>query len=143
MAADIPLTMDPAAYALLVEGGVDDRLARHIASLFVRDPLVIFSEKIQQVDDESEWWCHDDDERWPRVHCAPAAVCVRALPVPVPALPFVLPPLSSHGVRLPPLLRPPPPRPAGASDHFENIQSTNWRSVRWKPPPPDPKIDMG
>eukprot|EP00750_Incisomonas_marina_P016611 INCI19219.2.p1 GENE.INCI19219.2~~INCI19219.2.p1 ORF type:complete len:693 (+),score=109.86 INCI19219.2:212-2290(+) len=24
------------------------------------------------------------------------------------------------------------------SDHFENIQSTNWQSVRWKPPPPTP-----
>lgn len=22
------------------------------------------------------------------------------------------------------------------TDHFENIQSTNWNSVRWKPPPP-------
>ena len=21
-------------------------------------------------------------------------------------------------------------------DHFENIQSTNWQTVRWKPPPP-------
>ena len=21
------------------------------------------------------------------------------------------------------------------SDHFENIQSTNWQTVRWKPPP--------
>ena len=24
------------------------------------------------------------------------------------------------------------------SDHFENIQSTNWQTVRWKPPPPPP-----
>lgn len=23
------------------------------------------------------------------------------------------------------------------TDHFENIQSTNWQTVRWKPPPPD------
>lgn len=21
-------------------------------------------------------------------------------------------------------------------DHFENLQSTNWQTVRWKPPPP-------
>ena len=31
------------------------------------------------------------------------------------------------------------------TEHFENIQSTNWNSVRWKPPPPahgptDPRI---
>jgi glutamate--cysteine ligase catalytic subunit len=33
---------------------------------------------------------------------------------------------------------------ATRTDHFENIQSTNWNSVRWKPPPPrtngDPHI---
>lgn len=28
-----------------------------------------------------------------------------------------------------------------AVDHWENLQSTNWQSVRWKPPPPD--TDMG
>ncbi|CAM9912059.1 unnamed protein product, partial [Discosporangium mesarthrocarpum] len=32
-----------------------------------------------------------------------------------------------------------------STDHFENIQSTNWQTVRWKPPPPrekpeDPRI---
>ena len=26
------------------------------------------------------------------------------------------------------------------SDHFENIQSTNWQSVRFKPPPPHSNI---
>lgn len=26
---------------------------------------------------------------------------------------------------------------ATRTDHFENVQSTNWRSMRWKPPPPD------
>ena len=25
---------------------------------------------------------------------------------------------------------------AKATDHWENIQSTNWNTVRWKPPPP-------
>lgn len=25
---------------------------------------------------------------------------------------------------------------ATATEHFENIQSTNWQTVRWKPPPP-------
>jgi hypothetical protein len=24
-------------------------------------------------------------------------------------------------------------------EHFENIQSTNWQTVRWKPPPPRTK----
>ena len=30
-----------------------------------------------------------------------------------------------------------------ATDHFENIQSTNWNSVRWKPPPSPNPHDIG
>ena len=26
-------------------------------------------------------------------------------------------------------------------DHFENIQSTNWQTMRFKPPPPGTRID--
>ena len=54
--------------------GLSDRLAYHIASLFVRDAMVIYSNSIEL----------DDKE-------------------------FV--------------------------DHFENLQSTNWNSMRFKPPP--------
>jgi hypothetical protein len=73
---DVPLEYDVGAYARLLEAGVDARLARHVAHLFIRDPLVIFSERV-----------HVDD--------------------------------------------------AATMEHFENIQSTNWRSMRWKPPPSD------
>lgn len=72
---DIPLQYDEESYAKLVEAGLDDRLAKHVAHLFIRDPLVIFKERTDTVDDTI------------------------------------------------------------SSEHFENIQSTNWRSVRWKPPP--------
>jgi len=58
----------------LTQAGVDEVLAQHIAHLFVRDPLVIYRERVE-LDDERE------------------------------------------------------------TDHFENIQSTNWQTVRWKPPP--------
>jgi len=60
----------------LRRSGIDDVLAKHIAGLFVRDPLVIFAERVE-LDD--------------RVY----------------------------------------------NDHWENLQSTNWQSVRWKPPHPD------
>lgn len=63
----------------LVEGGVDELLAKHFAHLFIRDPIVIFSETLNQDDTKS-------------------------------------------------------------SDHFENIQSTNWQTVRFKPPPPESPI---
>jgi len=71
---DVHCPIDEASYATLRAGGVDEPLARHIAHLFVRDPLVIFSERIHIPDTTS-------------------------------------------------------------TDHFENIQSTNWQTVRWKPPP--------
>ncbi|CAG8459855.1 13849_t:CDS:10 [Funneliformis caledonium] len=57
--------------------GIDELLARHVAHLFIRDPLVIFKELVDQNDD---------------------------------------------------------------SDHFENIQSTNWQTMRFKPPPPNSNI---
>ncbi len=70
----IPLKVDPDIINMLKEGGVDDRLAYHIAGLFVRDPLVVF-EKAIYVDDSKE------------------------------------------------------------TNHFENLQSTNWNAIRFKPPP--------
>jgi len=70
---------DEKAYKKLLSEGVDETLAKHIAHLFIRDPLVIYSDKIK-IDDEK------------------------------------------------------------ASDHFENIQSTNWQTMRFKPPPPGSNI---
>lgn len=58
---------------LINEGKLDKYLANHFAHLFIRDPLVIFNERIDQ-DNELE------------------------------------------------------------NDHFENIQSTNWQTLRFKPP---------
>ena len=55
---------------------MDDLLATHFAHLFIRDPIVIFAEDLQELD------------------------------------------LSK-------------------TDHFENLQSTNWQHMRFKPPPPD------
>jgi len=72
---DLPLVLDERHVARLIEGGVDEALARHIAHLFARDPLVLFGDRL-----------HLDDE---------------------------------HDI-----------------DHWENLQSTNWQTLRWKPPPP-------
>jgi glutamate--cysteine ligase catalytic subunit len=76
---DVPLETNEQALALLREAGVDEVLARHIAHLWVRDPLVVYNESIY-VDDRSH------------------------------------------------------------TNHFENIQSTNWQTVRFKPPPPDTRL---
>ncbi|KAI9007113.1 glutamate-cysteine ligase-domain-containing protein [Gaertneriomyces semiglobifer] len=72
---DLNPPFDKTVFAKLVDGGIDERLAKHYAHLFIRDPLVIFRELLDQ-----------DNEL--------------------------------------------------SSDHFENIQSTNWQTMRFKPPPP-------
>lgn len=79
---DLDLVYDKEIYSKLKERGVDDLLSRHIAHLFIRDPLVIYSDKIE-LDNKTQ------------------------------------------------------------SNHFENIQSTNWQTVRFKPPPPLSKDEIG
>lgn len=76
---DPELIVDEKLKQKLLDGGMDDLLATHFAHLFIRDPLVIFSEDLKKLD------------------------------------------------------------PEGAN-HFENLQSTNWQHMRFKPPPPDADI---
>ncbi|XP_061392080.1 glutamate--cysteine ligase-like [Musca vetustissima] len=76
---DVPLTYDEQVYETLLDGGIDHLLAQHVAHLFIRDTVSLFSEKIHQNDEED-------------------------------------------------------------TDHFENIQSTNWQTMRFKPPPPNSSI---
>lgn len=47
---DIDLVYDKSIHHKLIKEGVDDKLAKHIAHLFIRDPLVIF-EELLNVDD--------------------------------------------------------------------------------------------
>jgi len=76
---DIDLVYDEDIYHNLIQHNIDELLAKHIAHLFIRDPLVIFNELLIQDDENS-------------------------------------------------------------TDHFENIQSTNWQTLRFKPPPPNSEI---
>ncbi|XP_071506165.1 glutamate--cysteine ligase catalytic subunit-like [Diadema antillarum] len=76
---DTDLILDEELLQDMLDAGIDRQLARHIAHLFIRDPVSLFSERINQ-DDRND------------------------------------------------------------SDHFENIQSTNWQSMRFKPPPVNSKI---
>ncbi|KAF6833962.1 glutamate-cysteine ligase [Colletotrichum plurivorum] len=73
------LVIDEDIKEKLMDGGMDDRLATHFAHLFIRDPIVVFEEDLQELD------------------------------------------LSK-------------------TDHFENLQSTNWQHMRFKPPPADNSI---
>lgn len=76
---DLDVPKDMKIRKILVDNGVANGLADHLSHLFIRDPIVVFSEMIDQ-----------DDEL--------------------------------------------------SADHFENIQSTNWQTVRFKPPPPESTI---
>ncbi|RAL11244.1 glutamate--cysteine ligase [Aspergillus homomorphus CBS 101889] len=78
---DPDLIIDEDIKKRLMDDGMDDLLATHFAHLFIRDPLVIFSEDLEELD-------------------------------------------------------------LNKADHFENLQSTNWQHMRFKPPPPD-KDDIG
>eukprot|EP00501_MAST-03F_sp_TOSAG23-6_P000335 GSMAST32.ASY1.ANO1.342.1 assembled CDS len=50
---DVPVAIDEDVKEELKRGGVDDVLAAHIAHLFVRDPLVVFKERVE-LDDERD-----------------------------------------------------------------------------------------
>lgn len=76
---DPNLVIDEDIKKRLIEGGMDDLLATHFAHLFIRDPIVIFSEDLKELD-------------------------------------------------------------LNEVNHFENLQSTNWQHMRFKPPPPDKDI---
>ncbi|KAI0066042.1 glutamate-cysteine ligase catalytic subunit [Artomyces pyxidatus] len=76
---DNPFPYDTSIYDRLREHGVDDLLSKHVAHLFIRDPIVVYSELIDQDNTTS-------------------------------------------------------------TDHFENIQSTNWQTLRFKPPPANSPI---
>lgn len=78
---DPNLVVDEQIKQRLMDGGMDDLLATHFAHLFIRDPLVIFSEDLKELDLQK-------------------------------------------------------------GDHFENLQSTNWQHMRFKPPPSE-KDDIG
>ncbi|KAL9129414.1 MAG: hypothetical protein Q9217_002119 [Psora testacea] len=73
---DTNLVVDQDLKQRLMNGGMDDLLATHFAHLFIRDPIVIFAEDLEELD-------------------------------------------------------------LNKTDHFENLQSTNWQHIRFKPPPPD------
>ncbi|KAG5436895.1 hypothetical protein PCANB_001648 [Pneumocystis canis] len=76
---DVKLVMNEEIRKKLMDNGVDELLANHISHLFIRDPLVVFSNLLVQ-DNKTE------------------------------------------------------------SGHFENIQSTNWNALRFKPPSPGTDI---
>lgn len=50
---DLPVVLNEKAYEMLINDGVDSLLAKHIAHLFIRDPLVVFKEKLD-IDDATE-----------------------------------------------------------------------------------------
>lgn len=49
---DIPLIIDQDAYQKMRDAGIDHLLAQHVAHLFIRDPVSLFSEKVHQNDEE-------------------------------------------------------------------------------------------
>jgi glutamate--cysteine ligase catalytic subunit len=63
---DIPVPVDEETYAELRKAGVDPALSQHVAHLYIRDPLVIFSGAVEEVDDETqtEHWESIQSTNW-------------------------------------------------------------------------------
>ncbi|KIO19700.1 hypothetical protein M407DRAFT_222350 [Tulasnella calospora MUT 4182] len=51
--SDIELVYDEPAYERLTEAGMDDILAKHFANLYIRDPLVVYPNRLEQNDEQS------------------------------------------------------------------------------------------
>lgn len=49
---DVPLIYDEKLYSKLLANGIDHLLAQHIAHLFIRDSVSLFSEKVDQDDEQ-------------------------------------------------------------------------------------------
>ncbi|CAI4222007.1 unnamed protein product [Auanema sp. JU1783] len=50
---DIPLQYDEKILQQLLDGQIDEPLAKHIAHMFIRDPLQVFRERVEQDDEKS------------------------------------------------------------------------------------------
>lgn len=98
---DNAMPFDEAIKTKLMDDGVDALLATHFAHLFIRDPIVVFEETLDQDDETSS----DHFEVGSSFSVSPGD----------PEL------IAVRFVR-------------------QNIQSTNWQTVRFKPPPPDSPI---
>lgn len=95
---DVPLVYDPKVYQQLIDNDIDHLLAQHIAHLFIRDSVSLFSEKVHQNDEE-------DTDHFEVIVATEGNYSF---------LIFFL--------------------------QFKNIQSTNWQTMRFKPPPPNSTI---
>ncbi|KAG9041516.1 hypothetical protein FS837_012152, partial [Tulasnella sp. UAMH 9824] len=51
--SDVKLVYDETAYGRLAEAGMDDILAKHFANLYIREPLVVYPDRMEQDDKRS------------------------------------------------------------------------------------------
>ncbi|CAA9987459.1 gamma-glutamylcysteine synthetase, putative [Plasmodium knowlesi strain H] len=135
---DIDVVLDKNVYDKLVKENVDDFLARHVASLFVRDPIVVFegsySEKdIQSIEERVNRFSSSmgveesfpkDDSLPERDSAAGSASRLDKNPISSVYLSDDFSFLEDYEETV-----------LSSHQHFENFQSTNWNSVRFKPPP--------
>lgn len=97
---DIDLVYDEKIYDKLRSNGIDDQLAKHVSHLFIRDPLVIFRELLDQDDSVSSDHFEVQCSPWTLIKCILTLIVIL----------------------------------------LQNIQSTNWQTMRFKPPPPNSNI---
>ncbi|CRG96736.1 gamma-glutamylcysteine synthetase, putative [Plasmodium gallinaceum] len=126
---DIDIVLDKNIYDKLRKENVDDYLARHISSLFVRDPIVVFKgsynesdilsieKKIKEFNKSNIFKEEEKDTNTSKNKSKES---------------------SMHDIYLSDnfdFLEDYEEKVLSSHQHFENFQSTNWNSVRFKPPP--------
>ena len=114
------------------ENGIDHRLARHYAHLWIRDPLFAIEGFIEVQPGLLVWVGGRGMDGW--VKTSNAVLCALSQ--------------TTDGYVLPGCSRPHPmpdvtsSHPGGnqvddatSSVHFDNLNTSNWQSMRFKPPP--------
>jgi len=129
---DIPCEVDEAARASLLEAGVDPVLARHVAHLFTRDPLVMYQVGLPlplplPLGEACNMQGHPLVHAHP-AHESPCACFFACLRLTVSGGASGCPKGSIEEI----------PDDGSRTDHWESLQSTNWQTMRWKPPPAMP-----
>ncbi|KAF7684403.1 Glutamate--cysteine ligase catalytic subunit [Astathelohania contejeani] len=118
---DLNVPINEKAYKQLIAGGVDEPMARHIASLFVRDPILIYEDSLERIYPEeinikkgkiiiqkNKLIIRDGKKE--KILSRRGKIIIRKGCIVVD------------------------PGWEGNTEEFENIQSSNWRSMRFKLP---------
>ncbi|KAM0677821.1 hypothetical protein BDAP_001672 [Binucleata daphniae] len=125
--SDLQVKIHQEGYKILKKSGVDEKMAKHVASLFIRDPILVYKndEKVTlekkdgEISQQAMGNIPQTDKEAESGHLNTATTSPQIVNE---MTSIVNEPTQS------------PPSDVFFTDDFENIQSSNWRSMRFKLP---------